>query len=513
MNVAILHYHLNRGGVSRVIVNQLAALDAVTPAGQTCRVAILHGGRADGWPDALAAELKRIDLSIQAVSGLDYDDRAVAAPQPLADRLQQVLDRIGFAPDNALLHVHNHSLGKNASFPGAVTMLADRGYGLLLQVHDFAEDFRPHNYRLLRDAFGDDNVQAIQLPQAPHIHYAVLNRRDEKILHSAGIAPERLHWLPNPVPALGPRPDRDAARDKLAVTCGITPSEMYLLYPVRGIRRKNLGELLLFSAIAGQGVHPAVTLAPLNPRERAYYDRWESLATELRLPCHFDTGSEAKLTFAENLAAADRIVTTSVAEGFGMVFLEAWLAGRELVGRDLPEITADFRDAGLDLEGLYPRIDVPVDWIGEDVFRSTFRAAYDAVSKSYGRPAIDDEQFEHAVQSKIVNGNVDFADLDEEFQEHVIRRIATNSADGDRLLGDNPWLDRAVDADFKPDQGRIHQNAQLIESQYSVSVSGLRLRELYQKVLSSPRGAVSRSCTGSLLDRFLDPQRFRSIRT
>ena len=47
-------------------------------------------------------------------------------------------------------------------------------------------------------------------------------------------------------------------------------------------------------------------------------------------------GAPGGLEFFENLAAADAVATTSLAEGFGMVFLEAWLAGRPLVGRDLP---------------------------------------------------------------------------------------------------------------------------------------------------------------------------------
>ena len=37
---------------------------------------------------------------------------------------------------------------------------------------------------------------------------------------------------------------------------------------------------------------------------------------------------------------------TSLAEGFGMVFLESWLAECPLLGRDLPEITRDFVEAG-----------------------------------------------------------------------------------------------------------------------------------------------------------------------
>ena len=36
-------------------------------------------------------------------------------------------------------------------------------------------------------------------PQGRHIHYAVLNRRDETMLRTAGVAATQLHLLPNPV--------------------------------------------------------------------------------------------------------------------------------------------------------------------------------------------------------------------------------------------------------------------------------------------------------------------------
>ena len=42
------------------------------------------------------------------------------------------------------------------------------------------------------------------------------------------------------------------------------------------------------------------------------------------------------------MASAHRLVTTSVAEGFGLAFLEPWLFGKGLLGRNLPEITVDF---------------------------------------------------------------------------------------------------------------------------------------------------------------------------
>ncbi len=60
------------------------------------------------------------------------------------------------------------------------------------------------------------------------------------------------------------------------------------------------------------------------------------------------------------IAKADALITTSVAEGFGLAFLEPWLASKPLVGRNLPEITADFAEHGLDLSALYNCLPVPL---------------------------------------------------------------------------------------------------------------------------------------------------------
>lgn len=52
MNLPILHYHLNRGGVGRVIASQLLALDAALPQGETRRTVLIHGEGRQVWPNA-----------------------------------------------------------------------------------------------------------------------------------------------------------------------------------------------------------------------------------------------------------------------------------------------------------------------------------------------------------------------------------------------------------------------------------------------------------------------------
>jgi len=209
MNIAIFHYHLNRGGVTRVIANHLLALDSLPSTGEPFRAAIIFGGRDAGWPHELADRLQNVELSLHAVEDLDYNTQPVANPVALAKQIRAVLDQLGFHPADTLLHVHNHSLGKNASLPGALKILAANGFAQLRQIHDFAEDFRPGNYRLLCDTFGREQVPAELYPRDENIHYAVLNRRDYAILRDAGVPSQRLHFLPNSLPTPTDLPDRD----------------------------------------------------------------------------------------------------------------------------------------------------------------------------------------------------------------------------------------------------------------------------------------------------------------
>jgi len=521
MNLAVLHYHLNRGGVTRVIENQLASLDAVRDgapdAGDPLRVALLFGGRRDGFDEELPHRLKTFRLSTVEVPMLDYDNARPhgehESPDDLAAQLTAALDRLHFDPQKPVLHLHNHSLGKNRLLTPVVGRLADAGYAILLQIHDFAEDFRAANYQQIGTEAG-----ASLYPQAEGIHYAVLNRRDQKILREADIDPTRLHLLPNPVPKPVDLPSKSEARARLHERFGIDPQERFVLYPVRGIRRKNVGEALLYSALAPAGTTIGLTLGPLNPAELSIYTMWKELAAELRLPCRFGLSSPGALSFAENLAGADLILTTSVAEGFGMVFLESWLAGRPLIGRDLPEITADFVAAGVRLDWLRAQLRVPVDWVSADgdpaeVFRRTVAEAYRRDMGSFGREL--STHWQRDLDAKINAGMVDFGDLDEPMQRQVLQTVCRDSQSRRRVLHDNSWLGEALTLKAGDVSEVIESNRQTIDRHFSLVPSGRRLQELYRKVAGSHRGRRSECLphAGRILDRFLELERFRLIRS
>ena len=437
MHLAILHYHLNPGGVTQVIRNHLRALAGASEIDQ---VGVFYGGRQAGWADGDTTAFGPHLPELVAVPELDYDpEDGIPSDNPaaLAETLRHALSERGMEPLHTVVHVHNHAIGKNAALPGALAELAADGFRLLLQIHDFAEDFRPDNYRRIADPYA-------LYPQGSQVHYAVLNGRDLAILAEAGVAEARLHLLPNPVAPFGDLPDRDVARTKLATALGVPRDRPYLLYPVRGIRRKNVGEIVLWSALLGDTATPAITLRPRNPAESASYDRWSTLAAELRLACRFGAGEEGGPSFPENLAAADAILSTSVAEGFGMVFLEAWLAGQPLMGRDLPEITSDFRDAGVTLPWLYPRLAVPNSLVDVARFQDALAAAYRAACSAYERLPLGGGELKQVLDGMVSDGTVDFALLSGPLQADMIRRAAADGSVRETLLANNPQITAAT---------------------------------------------------------------------
>ncbi|HIE10964.1 MAG TPA: hypothetical protein EYP62_05065 [Kiritimatiellae bacterium] len=484
LRVAIVHYHLRPGGVTRIIRQTLAGL-----AEHPVRVALLVGDVPDD-----ATNLPEL---VAVIPELSYSEVTAAGQEcrHLARRLlQDARALLGAAPD--VVHVHNHTLAKSACLPGIVRELAAAGQRLLLQIHDFAEDGRPADYRRIsQKVAGGDRRRLAQMmyPAAPQVHYAVLNRRDHRFLQSAGVPEANLHYLPNPVRPLPPPQAPEETGPPL------------VLYPTRAIRRKNLGELLLWAATA-DGTRFATTLEPTNPSALIFYQRWKALSRRLGLPVRFGVGSASEHRLADLFAAAQCVITTSVAEGFGLAFIEPWTANRPLVGRDIAEITSEFHDAGLRLEALYPRLPVPLEWVGKERLRRRLRRSLTAYYRSYGRDAPAPQTLEAAWRAAVGDGTVDFGRLDEDLQARIVR-LAAGNREARRSLGVPHPLDNIPGPDV------VAHNRRVSAQHFSLEAYAGRLSAIYRRVASSPVGPVEAHDAARVLSAFLHPERFFMIRT
>jgi hypothetical protein len=484
VRLAIVHHHLHPGGVTRIIEHAVSALRACP-----VDIVILSG----------KAPQRAWAVPVRVVDTLAYEgQRAEGSPAQLAAELQTAArDALGSLPD--LWHVHNHSLGKNLALPGALLALAGNGQRLLLQLHDFAEDGRPLNYRRLRSVVGQgDGARLVQClyPQAGQVHYAVLNGRDLKLLDAAGIPPARLHALANPVSL---RVDTAGAENSWS------GQRRLWLYPTRAIRRKNLGELLFWAALAEPGDRFATTLGPNNPAERPGYERWRDLAGALSLPVSFELGANPALSFEDILSSAHGMVTTSIAEGFGMAFLEPWLVGRAVTGRNLAEITAEFTEAGVTLPDLYNRLDVPVEWIGRQVLQQKAQQGLQRSWDAYGR-GLKPDDLSRTLGAWIHKGRVDFGRLDEALQEQLIRTVARSAEARGQL---QPL--------HLPEPGenseRIAENRAAILANFGLEQYGSRLLAIYRQIMDSTVEPLDSLSGEAVLDQFLAPERVYLLRS
>lgn len=294
--IVSVHYHLRPGGVSEVIR-------------QTDRILT-----DAGVPHLLLAEES-------GLPELGYDaTRSGTLTDPL---LRAAREALGERP--RLWHFHNPCLGKNPALTRSLQSLADAGEPMILQHHDLAEDHRPDNLAVLE-------AVAAPYPDSPRIIHAFLNERDRDAFIRAGLPAERAVILPNPAPFPSPVPPPPGG-------------PAVVLLPMRGIPRKNLGEMLLLAAAAPEGTRFLQGSAPAREEWRPAYEAWRRFADEQQLPVTFDIFCcEAPDACT---ARATHLLTTSTQEGFGLIHLEG-ANRRRVLGRRIPYLGLDgFPDDGL----------------------------------------------------------------------------------------------------------------------------------------------------------------------
>ena len=467
MKIAFMHYHLKPGGVATVLRRQVEAL------ADDCRVLVLTGEQPKNDFPA--------DLNV--IPGLGYDgtfNRCIQAEQVSEAVIRAIRSKWPGGCD--VLHVHNPLLAKNSLFLKVLKRLQKNGITLFLQVHDLAEDGRPQVY------FKEDYV--------PDCHYGVINSRDFNILRRAGLSEKGLHKTVN---AITPLPEK-----KPPPSC----KRPFVLYPVRALRRKNIGEAVLFSLFFSPSQSLCITLPPNSPADQASYEDWKTYAAQNHLDVGFEAGLKEPF---ENLVAASTVmISTSISEGFGFSFLEPWTAGKMVQGRNLPDITRDFETNGVKLGHLYNSFWVPVHWIGKERLLDRWTACFAATLRKFDTPldGMNRETTGGGMETHIASGVVDFGLLDEPFQKTIISRVLNDKTAGDVLKRLNPFL---VQTDAPSETARlIETNRTAVIRNYSSAKARDNLMTIYARVMGQP--VVHRIDKRGLLSQFLNPRQFSLLK-
>ncbi|HLO60606.1 MAG TPA: hypothetical protein VK179_17785 [Bacteroidales bacterium] len=425
MEVAILHYHLNPGGVTRVIEAQVKGL--LTQPGKL-KLSLISGTSGQNFHEPMPVH----------TSDLLFYNEDDDCPEDILHKVNSVIDFLKrVTTKRTVLHCHNINLGKNPVLTLAIYELALQGYRILNHIHDFPED-RPANLSRLGQyvaAHGSESASEVLYPSLSNYHYAVLTMCDYERIALKDISPSRIHLLPNCVMPSGKEAGR-AHTSGIRKTLGIDPGKILCTYPVRAIARKNIGELVLLAALFKDSCRFAITLAPLNPLEIPLYSNWKAFCESRGIPVIFEAAE--KVNFNKLLASSDFCISTSIREGFGMTFLEPWQAGVPVIGRELPCVINDLKAKGL----IFPRL-------------------YPAVLVSVG------------------NEPVDFGHLSAGNQELIVQGIMGNTAARQQIVTDNPFLENFFDP-VSPEI--IENNRSVIQQHFSADQYGRELFRIYREV-------------------------------
>lgn len=492
MKILIVHCHFERGGVTQVVENHVHCLQG---SDEIDEVALASGPRQSGLQAAT-----RESASIWSVESLEYDshrDMSLGVDeqaQNTARELDERCEQAGWSRQQTVVHWHNHSLGKNAASPLVIQHLAAMGYSCLLQIHDFAEDQRPQNWAYLKQSHGcrrASELDAILYPHGDRLSYATLTTGDAETLAKFGIHRSRVDVLPNSVRLpTGEPPEFEVATQKVREAFDLPADFRWMLYPVRGIRRKNLGEFLLMCQLAGRPTIGAMTLMPATPMERKSYERWQAVAEGCVENVVFNAAHHEAIQFVDNLSAASVVVSSSVAEGFGMVFLEPWLASRRVVARNLPGVTGDFINHGMRLDHLYDAVQIPgsSEWLA--AANRQFQGAKTNAWKDVQRDVdIARSQSTSNQSSGDANDWIDFARLTPSMQIEVLHRFNTDAGFAQEVRERNAALCDALVTEARP--AVIDHNRNIVATHFGPENQKQQLLNAYRRAISNESIPVS----------------------
>jgi hypothetical protein len=423
IDLKIFHYHFLTGGVATVIQQALRAFHAHLPE---IRSIELVAGR---MPEGIRHAISRYDGKSTVVPEIDYRDPGKGDKKETAEEAgklaQQLLD--SFGSDDSVWWVHNFHLGKNTVFTQALLQIIYSGQPqrIILQIHDFPECGRFQNLRHLRNTLTLDPY-----PLNPWVRYAVLNQRDRNILIQAGVPTQAVFLLENPVFLDRVPEQRNSVRDTLKRSFGKSfprydPQAPLLFYPSRTIRRKNAMEAVLLCLLIEVPANILITLPGISAPEKSYSEIVEKIFADGLCPGLWGIGTSLErqnLSFEDLVTGCDLVLSTSVQEGFGYLFINSLLWSLPLVARDL-DILEGLKDLFAEYPAyFYERILVP--FAKGPYLRNAYRRKI--LSLSDLLPEEEKQRLLGSAETLMQDGLVDFSYLPVAEQDRFLRELSVS---------------------------------------------------------------------------------------
>jgi hypothetical protein len=444
--LTVFHYHLLTGGISQVIAASLSSLIGDESAPPVSRLRLICGIEENAEQvrekirsAAAAAGRDEIEIELHILPALRYISEMDDRPSP-REIETLLLERFG----GDLWWIHNYHLGKNPPFTEALLRIAERrpAQKMVFHIHDFPESGRFENLELLYA-----HIRLPWYPVSPNVRYAVINSRDYQILRKAGIPPAQLFLLDNPVLPVQKGGGQERADERSAHSpaelirdyCSSRASRWVeggrlLLYPVRTIRRKNVLEAGLLAELLPQPLNLLVTLPGLSAQQKAYSDFIETCFADGLIPGMWPVGAhldDMELSFPQLTASADAVISSSIQEGFGYLFLDSLRWQVPLVARRL-DIIEGMEEVFDDYPAeFYTSVLVPLSPKEREELEDTYAEKVLPLIRRVLAEA-EAEQIAASISRMCLKETVDFSFLSPAMQRKVLERLE-NSGYRDQL--------------------------------------------------------------------------------
>ncbi|MBD3249139.1 hypothetical protein GF336_03780 [Candidatus Woesearchaeota archaeon] len=381
MKIAFLHYNIgHRDGVNSVMrANAHSLLEKY----KKCRIYFV-GSSVRPLIEEHKDRVEQIDVPemdiLKKSKVEDYSKQEVYDYMKEGVDLFHKLDEI--LEDMDYVIFENPNIGVHPAVTYAYYRLviknAQRGIKrkLTYRMHDFAEDRRGNFINLMKFRGSESSPywHKVIFPRAENLSFIVINKKDFTKLQSHGIIENnRPFYLPNPVNDRLYYDDKETSeklRKKLIKKYSLNKYSKFLFYPVRIVPRKNVEEAIFLTQLLNIKFNENyVLVASLKPKGKAdleYFNTLKKFVKEHKLPVILGINDMVTLkrtyTKSKNIKTfglgdmynlCDKVISTSTLEGFGLFFIESWFFNKAIIGRDLPDITSDFKNKGINLEHLY----------------------------------------------------------------------------------------------------------------------------------------------------------------
>lgn len=425
MKIAVFHYHLLPGGVTTVIRYSAAAAAAYIDGIE--EILLVAGDRehADSVYTTLSESIdscRKCRVSYAVLQEIGYTDHRKAETLDLSKLKRELVRRFG----GYFWWIHNYHIGKNPIFTRAVLESAQEHpeQPILFHIHDFPECARYGNLEFLRRYHSDTLY-----PTGNNLFYGVINSRDHRLLIDAGLPESNVFYLPNPKPPEQAKelstPQQKEVDRAYAGIGSYIPGAPVLLYPVRSIRRKNVLEAGLFSKLTDTPVNLFTTLPGVSDHEKGYSELVEKAYRNKLIPGVFGAGipsmeEKTGITFHDLIGFSRSLVSSSIQEGFGYLFIQAISWGKNLFAKNLETLTDFTPFFSSNSHYVYNALSVPLEEREMSDAEALYHAYLSGLVQFLGEEGV--ESLKTAINRMLGQNPVDFSFLPPNMQYKVLLR-------------------------------------------------------------------------------------------